>query len=159
MSAASVTVDGRVVGEIGRGLVLLVGVARGDNVATAERLARKCAELRLFPNSTGGRFDLALPDCGGEALVVSQFTLLADVRKGRRPSFVDAESPELAAFIVEAFAATLTALGISTASGEFGAHMDVALVNDGPVTLIVDSADLERPRRRGAPGGVSGVAD
>jgi len=125
---------------------LFVGVAGGDDDATARRLAQKCAEMRIFPNPEG-RFNASLLDISGDALVVSQFTLLADVRKGRRPSFTDAASPEVAAPLIEAFARSLEALGVRVASGQFGAMMDVELVNDGPVTIVVDSADLERPRR------------
>jgi len=146
VTRASVTVDGETVGAIGPGLLLLVGIAAGDDEATVRRVARKCAELRLFPDDAG-RFDRSLLDTGGEALVVSQFTLLADVRKGRRPGFTDAAPPEIAAPIVDAFADELRTLGVRVASGRFGAKMQVELVNDGPVTVIVDSEDLERPRR------------
>jgi len=141
-----VRVDGATIGQIDAGLVLFVGVAGGDDDATARRLAQKCAEMRIFPNPEG-RFNASLLDISGDALVVSQFTLLADVRKGRRPSFTDAASPEVAAPLIEAFARSLEALGVRVASGQFGAMMDVELVNDGPVTIVVDSADLERPRR------------
>jgi len=143
---AAVSVDGATVGQIGAGLVLLVGVADGDDEATAARLARKCAELRIFPGAEG-RFDASLLDINGEALVVSQFTLLAGVRKGRRPSFAAAAPPEIAAPIVDAFTRSLEALGVRVAEGQFGAMMEVELVNDGPVTIVVDSADLDRPRR------------
>jgi len=143
---ASVRVDGATIGQIDAGLVLFVGVAGGDDDATARRLAQKCAEMRIFPDPEA-RFNASLLDISGDALVVSQFTLLADVRKGRRPSFTDAASPEVAAPLIEAFARSLEALGVRVASGQFGAMMDVELVNDGPVTIVVDSADLERPRR------------
>jgi D-tyrosyl-tRNA(Tyr) deacylase len=146
VTRASVRVDGEAIGAIDAGLLLLVGVADGDDAETARRLARKCAELRIFRGDEG-RFDRSLLDECGAALVVPQFTLLADVRKGRRPSFVGAAPPEAAAPIVEAFAETLRALGVRVASGRFGAMMEVELVNDGPVTVILDSADLERPRR------------
>lgn len=146
VSRASVTVDGEVVGSIGAGLLLLVGVADGDDAAVAQRLAVKCAEMRIFSDEAG-KFNRSLIDVGGEALAVSQFTLLADVRKGRRPSFVGAALPEIAEPVVEAFAGSLRALGIPTQTGRFGAHMDVELVNDGPVTIVVDSGELERPRR------------
>jgi D-tyrosyl-tRNA(Tyr) deacylase len=146
VSHASVVVDGETVGAIGPGLVVLVGVAAGDDVATAQRLAQKTADLRLFEDANG-RFEASLLERGYEALVVSQFTLYGDVRKGRRPSWSDAARPEVAEPLVEAFARALEALGVRTARGRFRAHMQVELLNDGPVTLIVDSAELERPRR------------
>jgi D-tyrosyl-tRNA(Tyr) deacylase len=146
VTRASVTVDGETVGAIGPGLLLLAGIANGDDEATVRRMARKCVELRLFPDAEG-RFDRSLLDTGGEALVVSQFTLLADVRKGRRPSFVAAAAPDVAAPLCDVFADELRALGVAVATGRFGAKMQVELVNDGPVTVIVDSDDLERPRR------------
>jgi D-tyrosyl-tRNA(Tyr) deacylase len=127
-------------------LLLLVGIAEGDDVATAQRLAQKIADLRLFED-TNGRFESSLLETGGEALVVSQFTLYGDARKGRRPSWSDAARPEHAEPLVEAFATALEALGVRTARGRFAAHMQVELLNDGPVTLIVDSAELDRPRR------------
>ena len=148
VTQASVTLDDAVVGEIGVGLLLLVGVASGDDADTARRVANKVAEMRIFADGAG-RFDRSLLDLdtGGAALVVSQFTLLADVRKGRRPSFTAAAAPELAAPLIDAFCAALTARGIAVATGVFGAKMSVALVNDGPVTIIVDGDDLDRPRR------------
>lgn len=143
---ASVSVDGDVVGSIGVGLLILVGVAPDDTREMAAALARKCAELRVFPDDDG-RFDRSLLDIAGAALVVSQFTLLADVRKGRRPSFTAAAAPEVAEPLVRAFADAMRALEVGVETGRFGAHMDVALVNDGPVTIIVDSEQMERPRR------------
>jgi D-tyrosyl-tRNA(Tyr) deacylase len=143
---ASVTVDGEVVGAIGPGLLVLLGVADGDGPHQADRLAAKVAELRIFAGPDG-RFDRSLVESAGEALVVSQFTLLADVRKGRRPSFVEAAAPELAEPLVERFAEALRALGVRVAGGRFGAHMLVELANDGPVTLVLDTNDLERSRR------------
>ena len=145
VTQASVTVDGVIVGEIAHGLLLLVGVAPADNAGTARRVAEKIAGMRIFADSAG-RFDRSLLDTNGAALVVSQFTLLADVRKGRRPSFTAAAPPEIAAPLVEAFGAALRALGVPVATGVFGAKMSVSLVNDGPVTIIVDSDDLKRPR-------------
>ena len=145
VSSASVSVGGEVVGEIGAGLLLLVGIGRADDADTVAGLARKCAEMRIFADEQG-RFDCSLPDLAGEALVVLQFTLLADVRKGRRPRFIDAAQPEVAAPLVDAFAVALKRLGIRVATGRFGAMMRVELVNDGPVTIIVDSNDLDRPR-------------
>jgi D-tyrosyl-tRNA(Tyr) deacylase len=146
VTSASVTVDGESVGEIGRGLLLLVGVAVTDDAGIAARLAEKVAEMRIFADEAG-RFDRTLIDTGGGALVVSQFTLLADVRKGRRPSFTAAASPEPAAPLVDAFADALRARGVGVATGTFGAKMSVALVADGPVTIVLDSDDLDRPRR------------
>ena len=141
VARAAVTVDGQEVGRIGRGLVVLVGVAQGDTAETAARLARKTAELRIFPDAAG-RFQRSALETGAEVLVVSQFTLLADLRKGRRPSFTGAAPPAEAEPLVEAYRAALAGLGLRTAAGRFGAHMLVDLVNDGPVTLVLDSADL-----------------
>ena len=146
VSHASVSVDGEVVGSIDEGLLLLVGVADGDDGDTARRMAKKCAEMRIFTDDEG-RFDRSLLDVGGAALVVSQFTLLADVRKGRRPSFVGAAGPDVASPICDEFSAALRDLGVVVQGGRFGAHMMVDLVNDGPVTIVVDSGDLDRPRR------------
>jgi D-tyrosyl-tRNA(Tyr) deacylase len=138
VSEASVTVDGEVVGTCGRGLLILLGVAPGDDAATAGRLAEKIARLRIFENQDG-RFDRSLLDIEGEALVVSQFTLLADTGKGNRPSFTDAAPPDIAAPLVDHFATKLAELGVPTATGCFGARMAVALTNDGPVTLVIDT--------------------
>jgi D-tyrosyl-tRNA(Tyr) deacylase len=146
VSRAGVRVEGEVIGEIGAGLVILVGIADGDDEAEAKRLAAKTAEMRIFSDADA-RFNLSLLETGGEALVVSQFTLHADLRRGRRPSFGAAARPEVAEPLVEAYAAALEALGIRVARGRFGAHMAVEIVNDGPVTIILDSADLDRPRR------------
>jgi D-tyrosyl-tRNA(Tyr) deacylase len=143
---ASVTADGQTIASIGSGLLLLVGVAEGDNQATARRLAVKCAELRIFPDDDG-RLDRSVVEAGGDALVVSQFTLLADVRRGRRPSFTRAAAPAVAVPLLDAFVAELRACGLSVATGRFGADMQVELVNDGPVTVVVDSGELEQPRR------------
>jgi len=146
VSRASVQVEGKTVGAIGRGLVVLLGVAQGDGVDDARRLAQKTAEMRIFEDPEG-RFNLSLLDTGGEALVVSQFTLLADTRRGRRPSFTEAAPPEVAEALVGEFEEALRGLGVTVASGRFRAHMQVDLVNDGPVTIIIDTADLQRPRR------------
>jgi len=149
VSRAGVTVERTNVATIDRGLLLLVGIEAGDDPALVKRIALKCAEMRLFPgNHDSSHFDRSLLDIRGEALVVSQFTLLADVRKGRRPSFVRAAAPEVAAPLVDAFAEALRTAGVMVKTGVFGASMRVELVNDGPVTIIVDSADLDRPRRR-----------
>ena len=137
VSQASVTVDGRVVGAIGRGYLVLVGVTHDDGVEEADWLARKVAGLRLFEDENG-LTNLSLQDVGGEVLVVSQFTLYADARKGRRPSFSKAARPEVAEPLVERFCQTLSAQGLRVAAGVFGAYMQVALVNDGPVTLILE---------------------
>ena len=145
VSRASVSVDVEIVGAIGGGLLLLVGVAEGDTEDEARHLARKCAEMRLFSDAEG-RFNLSVMDTGGEALVVSQFTLLADVRRGRRPSFAGAASPEAAEAIVEVFATAMREAGVRVETGRFGARMQVELVNEGPVTIIVDSDALDRPR-------------
>jgi D-tyrosyl-tRNA(Tyr) deacylase len=139
-------VEGETVGAIGCGLAVLIGVARGDGVEDADKLARKTAEMRIFPDAAG-RFDLSLLDAGGEALIVSQFTLLADTRRGRRPDFTSAAPPEEAEPLVERYAAALTQMGVPVASGRFGAHMLVEICNDGPVTILLDTAELDRPRR------------
>jgi D-tyrosyl-tRNA(Tyr) deacylase len=146
VSRASVTVDGAVVGEIGRGLLALVGVAETDDAALAQRLAAKTAEMRIFSDAEG-KFNLSLLDVGGEALVVSQFTLHADTRKGRRPSFLGAARPEVAEPIVLDYGRGLEELGVRVARGRFGQHMRVELVNDGPVTIIIDSEELDRLRQ------------
>jgi D-tyrosyl-tRNA(Tyr) deacylase len=138
VSAARVVVDGAVAGEIGRGLCVLLGVAREDGEEEAERLAGRIARLRIFENDDG-RFDRSLLDVGGEALVVSQFTLIADTRKGNRPSFTDAASPEQAEPLYEEFCAALQELGVVVARGRFGSRMAVELLNDGPVTIVLDA--------------------
>ncbi len=145
VSNASVRVGGEAVGAIGPGLLVLAAVAAQDDAAAARRMARKTAELRIFSDAAG-HFNLSLLASGGEALVVSQFTLLADARRGRRPSFAAAARPEVAEPLVEAYAAALEALGVRVTRGRFGAMMQVELVNDGPVTVILDSAELDRPR-------------
>jgi D-tyrosyl-tRNA(Tyr) deacylase len=139
VSSASVRVDGETVGACGRGLLVLVGVERGDTAETASRLAARIARLRIFPDEAD-RFDRSLLDTGGDALVVSQFTLLADGRrqKGARPSFSDAAPPEIAEPLVGAFVDALRAEGAHVETGVFGARMEVVLVNDGPVTLILE---------------------
>jgi len=139
VSRASVSVDGDVRSSIGLGYLLLVGVGRGDEAAQVDRLADKIVGLRSFRDADG-KTNLAIADVDGEALVVSQFTLYADTRKGRRPSFVYAADPEEAAELVEAFAAALEARGLNVARGVFGAEMEVELVNDGPFTMWLDPA-------------------
>ena len=132
-------VGGETVGTCGRGVLVLVGVGHDDTPEAAERLAARVARLRIFPDEAG-RFDRSLLDTGGEALVASQFTLLASSRrqKGTRPSFSDAAPPERAEPLIEAFVEALRAQGVHVETGVFGAHMEVELVNDGPVTLILD---------------------
>jgi len=145
VSRAEVRVDGAVRGRIEAGFVVLVGVSPADTVALAARLAAKVAALRLFEDSEG-RMNLALADVGGAVLAISQFTLYADVRRGNRPSFSGAAPGDVAAPVYDAFCAGIEAAGLRCERGVFGAHMEIDLVNDGPVTVIVDSADLERPR-------------
>jgi D-tyrosyl-tRNA(Tyr) deacylase len=137
VTRAGVTIDGRVVGRIGRGFVVLLGVTHGDGRAEAEWLAAKIAGLRLFEDDAG-KMNLSLDKVGGELLVVSQFTLYGDARKGRRPSFTDAAPPEHAEPLVEYFIALLREAGFTVATGVFGAYMDVEIHNDGPVTLLIE---------------------
>jgi D-aminoacyl-tRNA deacylase len=137
VSRASVAVGDETKGEIGRGLVVLLGIAREDEEAAAERLAGKVARLRIFEDAEG-RFARSLLDVDGAALVVSQFTLIAITTKGNRPSFVDAAPPEQAKPIYERFCAELSSLSVPVERGVFGARMAVELVNDGPVTIVLD---------------------
>lgn len=138
VSEARVRVDEITVGEIGPGLLLLVGAGEGDSDAEVRWMADKCAHLRIFEDDEG-RFNLSLLDTGGSALVVSQFTLYGDCRKGRRPSFSGALDPEAAEVLVDAFAVALQGLGVDVSTGTFGAKMDVSLVNHGPVTLVIEN--------------------
>lgn len=140
VTRAAVRVDGEVVGAIGPGLLVLLGVGHGDDAATAAALARRVAELRILGDDEG-RTNRSLLDTGGAALVVSQFTLYADTRRGRRPGFTDAAPPDLARTLWEGFAAELAALGVPVERGRFGASMAVELVNDGPFTVWLDTAD------------------
>jgi D-aminoacyl-tRNA deacylase len=137
VSEARVTARGEQVAEIGRGLVVLLGVARGDSQSDAERLAGKVARLRIFEDEAG-KFDRSVLDVGGEALMVSQFTLIANTRKGNRPSFTDAAPPAEAEPLYERFCDALRAVGIPVETGVFGARMQVELTNDGPVTIALD---------------------
>lgn len=137
VSSASVTVDGRVIGQIGRGYLLLVGFTHGDSDVELDWMADKVHGLRLFPDGDG-KMNLGIEDVGGAMLVVSQFTLYGDAQKGRRPSFIDAARPEQAIPLYEAFIGKLRERGVKVETGEFGAMMDVALVNDGPVTLWLE---------------------
>jgi D-tyrosyl-tRNA(Tyr) deacylase len=133
-----VTVDGAVTGEIGAGLVVLLGIARDDEQGEAERLARKVAQLRIFEDE-GGKFAHNLVDAAGAALVVSQFTLIADTRKGNRPSFANAAPAEQAEPLYEEFCRALAAEGVPVETGAFGARMAIELVNGGPATIILDT--------------------
>ena len=137
VARARVLVEGEPRGRIGPGLCVLLGVARGDEAAAAERLAGRVARLRIFENEEG-RFDRSLLDVGGAALVVSQFTLLADTAKGNRPSFTEAAPPKEAEPLYERFCEALRALGAEVETGVFGARMQVELQNDGPVTIVLD---------------------
>ena len=134
---ASVSIEGTRRSEIGPGFMVLVGIAQGDGEEEAERLAAKVARLRVFEDEAG-RFDRSLLDTGGAALVVSQFTLLADTAKGNRPSFTAAAAPERAEPVYERFSAALRELGVPVETGVFGARMELELVNDGPVTIVLD---------------------
>jgi D-tyrosyl-tRNA(Tyr) deacylase len=160
VECASVEVEGRVAGKIDGGLLIFLGVGRDDGgdhdpgrgtatagAAEAAMLADKVANLRIFPDASG-KSNLSLLDTGGAALVISQFTLYADCRRGRRPSFTEAADPEPAEALVEEFRLALERRGVSTASGRFGAHMTVSLVNDGPYTILLDSETLAGPRGR-----------
>jgi D-tyrosyl-tRNA(Tyr) deacylase len=136
VTQARVVVAHEVVGEIGPGLCVLLGIAQGDEAPEAERLAARVAQLRIFENEEG-RFDHSLVDTGGAALVVSQFTLIADTEKGNRPSFAEAAEPELAERLYEHFCAALVGLGIPVETGVFGARMRLELANEGPVTIVL----------------------
>jgi len=140
VSRAEVRVGGEPVGSIGRGLLVLLGVGHGDDEATADALARRICELRIFEDDEG-RTNRSLLDTGGEALVVSQFTLYADTRRGRRPGFTDAAPPDRARALWWRVAEGIKVQGVRTAVGEFGAEMSVELVNDGPFTIWLDTAD------------------
>jgi D-tyrosyl-tRNA(Tyr) deacylase len=137
VSSAAVKVDNKEVAAISRGLVIFLGIGHGDTEAHANYLTEKVANLRIFEDEVG-KMNLSLRDVGGEALVVSQFTLYADTAKGRRPAFVDAAPPEVAGPLVTRFAELLAAMGLSTKTGEFGEHMLVEINNDGPVTIWLE---------------------
>ena len=141
VSHASVVVEGEVVGRIGVGLLVLLGVGRDDTEEDARYVAGKIAGMRIFSDAEG-KFNLSLGDVGGAILLVSQFTLYADVRRGRRPSFTNAAPPSLAEPLVERFKAAIAAYGLTVADGIFGAMMQVELCNDGPVTIWMDSEEL-----------------
>ena len=146
VTGAAVVVDGVEVGRIGPGLCILLGVKQGDDVAKVEKLALKVAQLRIFRDEAG-YFNRSILDVGGAALVVSQFTLYANCRKGRRPSFSQAARPEQAEPLVEHFVQVLVLAGVPVQTGVFGAMMQLEIHNDGPVTIILDSDDLARARR------------
>jgi D-tyrosyl-tRNA(Tyr) deacylase len=139
VSRAQVRVEGEIVGEIGKGLLVLLGVGKGDTEAQADSLLEKIINLRIFEDD-GGKMNLSLLDVGGELMVISQFTLYADCRKGRRPSFTDAGSPEEAKALYEYFISQARSRGLIVASGIFQALMEVELVNFGPVTILLDSS-------------------
>jgi D-tyrosyl-tRNA(Tyr) deacylase len=143
VAQGKVTVAGRTIGEIKAGLVILLGVGAGDTETEVELLANKVANLRIFADAES-KFNLSAFDVGAEMLVISQFTLYADCRKGRRPSFTDAARPEVAAPLLESFVARLRAMGFTVATGEFQAEMLVEIHNSGPVTIWLDTADLPR---------------
>ncbi len=138
---ASVSVDGQIIGEIGHGLLILLGIGHGDGESQIKTMSEKIVHLRIFEDDAG-KINRSLLDTGGHALVVSQFTLYADARKGRRPSYTDAAPPALAEPLVEQFKHAIECFGIKVAGGVFGAYMQVELLNDGPVTIWLDSKDL-----------------
>jgi D-aminoacyl-tRNA deacylase len=143
VSEAAVRVDGEVIGAVGRGLLALVGITHGDDEAVVARMAEKVVGLRIF-SDTAGKTNLSVADVGGAILIVSQFTLYADTRRGRRPGFSAAADPQRAAELVKGFVTAITDRGINTATGRFGADMAVSLINDGPVTIWLDSHDWQR---------------
>jgi len=138
VTSASVVVDGATTGAVGRGLLILLGVGEGDTDDITRRMAEKCANLRIFEDAEG-KMNVNLLDTGGSALVVSQFTLYADCRRGRRPGFTGSAAPEEGERLYEVFCSALRGLGIPVETGVFRAHMDVSLTNDGPVTIWLDS--------------------
>lgn len=145
VSRAEVRVENAPVGAIGPGLLVLLGVGQDDDPQAAQFLAEKIVQLRIF-SDPDGKFNLSALDVGGSVLVVSQFTLFADTRRGRRPSFISAAPPDVAAPLVERFMDAVRASGLAVAGGRFGAHMQVELVNDGPVTIVLDTDDWKRSR-------------
>lgn len=146
VAGASVSVDGRVAGKIGKGLVALIGISADDDVEDAEYIAGKTVNLRIFGDEQG-RFNYSAADVGAELLVISQFTLYADTRRGRRPSFTDAAPPECAAEMFERTLGLFRQTGLRVETGVFQAHMVVSIDNDGPVTIMLDSADRHKPRQ------------
>ncbi len=148
VKSASVTIDGNCVGQIGQGFLILLGVGPEDTKEHCRYLAEKCLSLRVFEDE-GGKMNRGLEDVGGQVLVVSQFTLYGNCRKGRRPSFTEAAGPELGNQLYEQFLSDCAQLGYPPEHGQFGADMQVASVNDGPVTLILDTQELMNAPRRG----------
>ncbi|MDH4227345.1 MAG: D-aminoacyl-tRNA deacylase [Deltaproteobacteria bacterium] len=138
VSSASISVEGNIISSIGKGLLVLAGVEKGDTLEDIKYIATKLAALRIFYDNSG-KMNLDVKEAGGKVIIVSQFTLLADARKGRRPSFDNAEGPDAAKRLYEELLSETRSLGIDTKEGAFGAHMEVALVNDGPVTILLDS--------------------
>ncbi|MEM8805176.1 MAG: D-aminoacyl-tRNA deacylase [Cyanobacteria bacterium P01_G01_bin.38] len=138
VTASEVAVEGNVIGKIGRGLNLLVGIAETDTVADVDWMVSKCLSLRLFPDGPDGRFDLSVQDIQGELLVISQFTLYGDCRKGRRPSFARSAAPAAAEHLYAQFVEKLKESGLTVETGQFGAMMQVMIENDGPVTILLD---------------------
>ena len=141
VSSASVTVEGKVTGAIGTGLLVLLGITHSDGEADAQKLANKISKLRIF-NDAEGKMNKSVADIGGAVLVISQFTLYADARKGNRPSYINAARPEQATPLYEQFSALLSSNGLQVENGVFGADMDVSLLNQGPVTLWLDSDEI-----------------
>lgn len=141
VSRASVTVDGQIVGQIGQGLLIFLGIGQGDSETQVKMLADKIVQLRIFGDEEG-KMNRSLLDVHGEALVVSQFTLYADTRKGRRPSFIHAAPPAIAIPLYEQFKEALASYGLAVASGIFGASMSIELRNEGPVTILLDSDEM-----------------
>ena len=144
---ASVSVDGKIIGQIGEGFLVLLGVTHEDTEAQAVKLADKLMGLRVFEDENG-KMNRSISDVGGEVLVVSQFTLYGNCKKGRRPEFLSAARPEVAVPLYEKFVSLCRDKGFSVQTGEFGAYMEVESLNDGPFTLIVDSADLDAPKKQ-----------
>jgi len=134
---AKVLVNGKVIGKINKGILIFLGIAKGDTKKQAEWLAKKVCSLRIFPDESG-KFNLSLKDINGEVLIISQFTLYGDCHKGRRPSFDKAASPQEAIFLYEAFIEMVKQEGVKVATGQFGALMEVHLINDGPVTFVIE---------------------
>ena len=146
VSSASVDVDGETIGSIGPGLVVLLGISREDTEKEAAYIASKTVNLRIF-NDSDGRFNLSAMDVGADLLLVSQFTLYGDTRKGRRPSFIGAADPDFAGLLFERAVELFRETGLEVQTGRFQANMSVAIHNDGPVTIMLDTADADRPRR------------
>ena len=147
VKSASVSVDGKTIGSIGPGFLILLGVTHDDTEAQAVKLADKLCSLRLFEDADG-KINLTLDEVGGEIMIVSQFTLYGNCRKGRRPEFLSAARPEIAIPMYEKFVEICREKGYHVETGEFGAYMEVESLNDGPFTLIVDSADLDAPKKQ-----------